>query len=534
MASRKASFYATYTTGINVGPKTKTNEETYRVVIDEVQSPASEQLAIYNWDFTYLDDDFNTIITEIASGTISKIQISFKYNNNADAIKLSAFKYAGSDPKITTATNILPDITSTELAEIEILSTNKTGVTVTLDDEDNFYYETQLDIASRDSITVPLLRHADLDTSDGSVEVAGQSLIGGTSDWREANPSEPLDPPLLIITYDIETDAHPRLDMKYTASDPATNQSTPINSIGLYMAPNDVYPSADIAESINSTQTTIPINTTDGLPVNVGLGSVGPEVFRYSTIDSTNHQLSTVVRGVAPLASFPAGFDSFRNPERVYYLEDLNLLFDTRPSSGLVQYRCVAIVNSDTGDDFNITEAVIGIAQDETANVQLRIGIELPKHDSRTGQAKDGAQNTSPSLLVDTDFTDADGFFDGSAIKFLNPVDYAIVDSYTSDGEFVLDRSVTSPDLAAGRDFVILPAPSQQLPNDATAPTTNSGRFTGFDEDAEGLEISLAEHGAVMQENDLFYVWIRRTLQPNVEETNDTGAVLVFRYRDTT
>lgn len=527
MASRKASFFATYTTGIIVGSGNKTDEEIFRVTINEVSS--SEQLAIYNWDFTYIDDNFNTIVEEIASGTITKIQISFNYNNNVDAIKLSAFRYSGSDPKLISGTNILSGILSTELAEIDILSTNKTGITVTLDDEDSFYYESQLDIAARNGITVSLRRHADVDTSDGSVEVSGQSLVGGSSEWRESSATEPIESPLLIITYDIDTDAHPRLNMKYTTSDPAANQTVPANSIGKYIALNNVFPSGDIAESINSIQTTVPIKTTDGLPTSVGLGSVGPEIFRYSAIDSINHRLASVVRGVAPLASFPAGFDSFRNPEKVYYLDDLNLLFDTRPASGLTQYRCVAIVNSDSGDDFSIKEAVIGIAQDATANVQLRIGVELPRFDSRTGSAKSGSASL---LLVDTDFSDPDGFFDGAVIKFLSPVDFAIVDSYAlSGGQFILDRTI-SPTLASGRNFVIFPAPAQQLANDATAPTTNSGRFTGFEENAEGLEITLLEHGSTMQENDLFYVWIRRTLLPNVEETNDTGAVLVFRYRN--
>ncbi|MHA2279312.1 MAG: hypothetical protein ACXAC5_00265 [Promethearchaeota archaeon] len=530
MSTRIASFFATYTTSIHVGPENKDNEEIHRVTIEETGT--SEHIGVYHWDFGYIDDTYSTIVSELDTASIVNMQLSFKYNNNQDGLKLSIMKYGTGDPRIQSATAILAQIGSTELATADILSTNVTGITLTLDDEDNLYYESQLNVVAREGITVTLHRHSDLDASDGSVELSGQNLVGGTSEWRLADPDEPIDPPLLIITYDIPVEAYPRLDMKYTTADPAVSQNTPVNSIGDYVATNDVYPSGDIKESISSTQTAVPIETADSLPTVVGLGSVGPEVFRYTVIDTTNHQLAGVVRGVAPLSAFPAGFDSFKNPERVYYLNDLNLLFDTRPSSGLIQYRCVAIINSDSGDDFNIQDAVIGIAQDATANVQLRIGIEFPKFDSRTGLAKDGARNTSPTLLVDTDFSDPDGFFDGAAIKFLDPVDYAVVDSYTSDGEFVLDRSVTNPDLAAGRSFVILPAPAQATPNDATTPTTNSGRFTGFKENVEGITIELLEHGTTMQENDLFYVWIRRTLASDVEETNDTGAVLVFRYRD--
>ena len=535
MSSRIASFETTYTTSVDDGG-IKSHEDIYRVLVNEVQAPASENIAVYHWDFTYIDDSFDIIVTEIASATITKMQVAFKYNQNQDAVKLSIFKYGTGDPKFQNGTQILADVSSTELATADILSTNQTGLTITLDDLDNLYYQTQLDMAARLGVTVTLHRHEDQDTSSGSVELSGKNLFGGNTDWRDAASGEPVDPPLLIITYDVTSEAHPVLNMKYTTSTPATDQTSPVSSIGKYIAPNDVFPSADIASSISSTQTTVPISGT--LPTVTGLASVGPEIFKYNTIDSINNQLAGVTRGIAPLASFPAGFDSFKIAEKVYYLNDLNLLFDTRPSSGLVQYRCVAISNTDTGDDFNIQNAVIGIAQDSTANVQLRIGVEFPKFDARFGGATDGDQNTSTDLLVAA-IEEADGFFDGAVVKFLDPVDYAIVDSYVFDtssstGEFSLDRDVTGPDLDSGRGFVILPAPAQQLANDASAPTSNSGRFTGFEEDVEGIDISLVEHGSTMQENDLFYVWIRRTLTKNVEKTNDTGAVLIFRYRDTT
>ncbi len=538
MSKRIASFEATYTTSINVLSNDKELEETYRVQVGN----STSVVGIYTWDFTYIDDQYNAIVTKIGNSTITDIQLMFKYNNNNDGIKMSFRKYGGSNPKLSSGATILAGI-SLELGTADILSTNKTGLTVDLDDLDTFYYESLLNIVSREFISVSIQRHSDLSASTGTVEFSGQNLVGGSSEWRSATVSEPIDPPLLVITYDVATEAHPSLSMKFTTSDPTSIQSTPSNSLGQYLALNNVTPFSPIGESISPTQTTVPIDSASALPSRTGLGSVGPEIFQYSVVDTINHQLTEVIRGVAPNA-FPAGFDSFKNAENVYYLakdaSGLHLLFDTRPSGELVQYRCVAIANVDSGDDFNIKEGVIGIAQNPNSNVSMTIGVELPRWDSITGVAVDGASNTANGLLVTSDATvisKSSGYYDGALLKITDlsgTVSYTVVDSFAIatdglTGEFTISPAITG--LVATWSFVIMPAPSQRIPNDATAPGV-TGRFSGFSDNTEGIAVSLLDHGTTMQENDLFYVWIKRTLTANVEETADTGAVLIFRYRD--
>jgi len=138
-------------------------------------------------------------------------------------------------------------------------------------------------------------------------------------------------------------------------------------------------------------------------------------------------------------------------------------------------------------------------------------------------------------LLVTTVLED-DNFYNGALLKITDPtgvVSYTVTDSYSSDennGEFIISPPVTG--LVAGWSFVIMPAPAQQVSNDAAAPQEILERFVGFSEDVEGIPIKLLDHGTTMQENDLFYVWLKRTLTPNTESEPDTGAVLIFRYRD--
>jgi len=531
VSTKKASFHATYTASVQVSGPTKDYEDTYNILV----AKDSVTVGVFNWDFTYIDDTYNTIVEEIGSSTIENVQISFQYNNNVDAINIKVLDYDGSDPKMASANDVISAIQSSELGEADIISTNKTGVIVDLDDSSNLYYRIMLAIAQRESVTVGLSRDPAFDSSVGSVELSGKTLVGGSSEWRSATATEPIDPPLLILTYTVDEDAHPVLNMKYTTSDPTSAQNTPENSIGGYLSLNNIYTNAAIGDSINSTQTTIPVAATSVLPLKVGLASVGPEVFKYNVIDATDHQLSSIERGISPLSSFPAGFDSFKIPERIQYLStndsNVHLLFNTRPAGDGIQYRCVAIANTDTNDDFSIRRAVLGVVQNPNAKAQIRIGIEFPRWDARSGTATSG---TTSTLLVTSDQA-ANGFFDGAFLKLTDPsgsVSYAIVDSYaySGTGEFILDRTVTG--LTSTWNYVIMPAPSQSILNDNSAPGSNSGRFTGFSETVEGIDISLTEHGDTMQENDLFYVWLRRSVSPNSEAEDETGAILIFRYRD--
>lgn len=532
MSVRTASFRATYTTGILTGGPSLQDEDTFKVTIGESASAAK---GIYSWDFSELNNTYNLIINEMKNASVVGVKVSFSYNEDSDGRGIRLMRYSGVNPEGATAANMLASITNDEVGSLEITTTNRTNVTIDLFDY-NLFYEVHLDIAAKNHVSLAIERQNEFSTSDGSVEISGTTLLSSLGEWRAATGSEIISPPLLIVQYEIQEESHPRLLMKYTTSDPTTDQTTPENSVGGHPSPNDVFPSASIAESISSIQKTVPIDLDESLPSKTGLASVGPEIFKYTTIDTTRHQLTGITRGISPQSSFPAGFDSFRNPETVYYLatDDNNVarLFDTRPSKGLVQYRCVAIVNTDSANDFSIQDAFIGIVQDPSSNVQIHIGVEFPKHDALLGVSESG---TTTLLLVDATYNEASGyttgFFNGSYLFFPALGGALRRISSFDDGQFQFTPAVSG--LGTGENFVIRPAPSQTISNDATTPTANSGRFSGFSETKEGIEIELIDHGNTMQEHDAFYVWIRRTLEGNTETTDDSGAILLFRFRST-
>ena len=533
MSLRTASFNATYTFAVEEN-FTKVDVDTHKVSVAE---DPLDYLAVshgyYSWDFGTINSVYSTLVEEVGGATITNIRMEFNYNLADDGIDIEVLQYNNSDPRLSSAAEVndISSSISVVLGTADIVTNGKYRVTINLTDTNSFYYDSQVAIAALNNVTLSITRKNN--TSAGSFEISGLNLVGGSSEWRVAVSGEPTDPPLLIITYDIDEESHPTLNMKYTTSDPTTIQSTGSNSIGGYWAQNDVFPSASIGASINSTQTTVPIDASFSLPSKIGLASVGPEIFKYTTIDTANHRLAGITRAVVPGIAFPAGFDSFRIAEKVHYLHsddnDLNKLFDTRPSGSLIQYRCVAISNSDTEDNFSIQDAYVSVVQHPDSDVQVRIGVEHPRYDSRTGITEDATTETSTTVIVDASFTEADGFFNGALIKLLNPTEYVLVSTFSS-GVFILQSTVVGLD--AGRSFVIMPTPSQTIINDATSPTSNSGRFSGFSEDEEAIPISLVEHGNTMQENDLFYVWIRRVAASNVKSSDNTGAILIFRYRN--
>lgn len=534
MALRTASFRATCTIGLEKDTGSvysKVYEDDYKVVLNYTNSEEDVR-CLYSWDFGLINTDYSALLTEINSSTITSIQVSFAYNSNQDANTLTVFYYSGTTEACDTSVSGIPGrITAFDLGDVDVSLSGRNSATVDLTNKTvsfstMFYDQVATRISAPSTVTLTIVRHSDNDSYAGQIELGGLTLIEDIGEWRAASGDEITSPPLLLITYELEESEHPTVEMRYTTEDPTTSQSTPENSIGGYLSSNTIYSYGDIASSVSSIQTTVPIDDDSSLPSDTGLASVGPEILRFDYIDSSSHLLSQIERGIAPGVGFPAGFDAFKIPEKVYYL-DIDNLFNTRPTSGLVQYRCIAITNTDTNQNFSIRDVYVSVLQNPLLDVQVAIGVEVPKFDNHTGLSESG---TTTTLLIDSDFNSfSSGYFNGAYVTFPSLSGTAIVSSF-ADGQFVLDRTVTG--LTSGKGFSINPYKSQIVANDSTAPTDNNGRFSGFATDVAPIAVELQEHGLTMQEGDLFYVWIRRTLQSNKKPSHNTGAVIVFQFRD--
>jgi hypothetical protein len=369
-------------------------------------------------------------------------------------------------------------------------------------------------------------------TRDTRIELGGNSLISGTgTGWSEAGANDVKGPPRLVVTVEVDDVTHVQQELRYTTSDPTSSQNTPSNSIGGYFAPNEVFTVAQIGDFLSSTDTTITIDDSSVLPSESGIAQVGPEIIKYTGIDTTNRQLTGATRGVAPGGAFPSEIDQY--PEYIRYLTVDNL-FDKKPSDALRQYRCVAVVHTSSSALNNVT---ISLVQNDQANVQVDVGIEVPAFDTTTGTATGvivSGATTFSSTTTSVRNKDT-GYYDGGYI-IIDPSGTAfeaIIESYDDDGvqaTFILDRAM--PAFSPAPDFRIASAPAQIVANELIEPNNNSGRFLGFLGDGGESSVgygSIREQGSTLNQHDAFYLWIKKTLVNNKKATNNTGAVIIIQ-----
>lgn len=381
----------------------------------------------------------------------------------------------------------------------------------------------------------------------GIAHLGGLTMSRGIDTlWQENIGINIKDPPVLLIS--IEQD--PESDnngvepikhiMKYTTSDPSTNQSTPGNSLGGYMAPNNIYIRSQISESINTKQTTVTISSdsASSLPSSLGLAQVGPEIFKFTGIDTTNRQLTGIKRGISTSA-YPAFVKPFG--DYIHYLS-VDSLFDRRPTSGLVQYRCVAITQVSQAwpsQEQTATSVKVELVNNNTSDVNIDIGIEVPAHDSHYGSVS----AVSGSILSSTTTGSrgvsgfASGYFDGSFININNGTHESIIASYDMNGsiaEFILEDPIPSG-VIVSHNFVIFPSPAQSISNESVKPSNNSGRFLGFFSEGGSNNPGIGgirEFSNIMRNDDVLYIWVKRIFTNNKKKSDDTGAVIVLIHKD--
>jgi hypothetical protein len=367
------------------------------------------------------------------------------------------------------------------------------------------------------------------DAAQGEVEIGGLNLkYDQGQDWEEDATGAPKASPVLTITWDESStpSSLAEFDMVYTTEDPSSAQSTPSNSIGSYAASNTVYTKTQVGEQVGAAQTTIALDSSGSLPSSSsGLVQIGPEVMRYGSVDTTNYLLLNVERAVSPAASFPASM--YPTNDFVHFLE-IDDLFNNRPTTGLEQYRCVAIK---LVSDVIIESPQVLLRQDPDSDVQIDIGIEVPQFDRHSGltvgftEGKYFQSDSADVLGYATDyFVGAHVVMDPAG----SPVD-TIVTSYDQDGSvatFLVEDTISQAD---NTSFRINPAPAWRAPNDATRPVENSGRFLGFLDEGGSDLVVLEEQGTDMRQYDLFYIWIKRILTERASQSTDTGAVIMVK-----
>lgn len=499
---------------------------------------------IYEWNFSV-----NDIETFLGVSTLKSVKLEMYYQN-ADSprsiedlgIFILGSSLSTSDAALYSAClAALGDIAATVYPS----GNQKTKVQYTFT---SLISDVQSAVKSQSKLTV-LLKPTD-QSIGGEKPKEGQILIGGSTlhrgvenPWEEAGSGEISDPPRLIMEWESDAGDHPQHLMKYTTeASPSSNQNTPSASLGGYMAPNLVHTRVQLAEDINNTQTTIPIQSGSSLPTSGNLVLVGSEIVSYTGTNSSENEITGVTRAVVPPSSYSAITQPY--PSFVHYL-DVDALFDTKPTSSLVQYRCVAIQQQSvvTSTPWQTTFPKILLTQNPNTDVVIDIGVEVPEWDVHNGTLATSVSGdneiTSTTATVGTALgvtNYEDGFFNGGHLVLdpdgdsVGPLNY-IIDSYEFNAgvaTFFLEDDLPSTTIAAGTAFRINPAPSQVIANETTSPNNNNGRFSGFLGAGGTGNIVLEEHSNVIFDYDVFYIWIKRTLKNNKKSSSDSGAIITI------
>lgn len=469
--------------------------------------------------------------------TVTNIELEFMYQKSNSKLPINQLEIVAiSDPAPLSASDLWDSINSSTV----ILAT------ITLDKNAKTLYKANIGI--KDSIGADILgtafkndgdfciaiRRKMIDESeDGQILIGGKNLLyGENEDWRLSSDSEVSFSTKLNITYIVDDKDHIQHEMRYTTSDPTTSQTNGSNSLGGFTALNQVYTRVQIGDFINSSQDSMTIFESDDPPTETGILQVGPEIIRFGTING--NELSSLTRGVINDQGFPSSLDPFA--EYVHYLE-LDKLFDQNITNEDT-YRCVSIINT---TNFRAENIRIALIQDKDSDVQIDAGIETPRFETRYGTLSEEITSESTVVLSESDGVrnNSAGFFDGGHI-IIDPngsAFHAIIDSYDDNGaeaEFILDRTLTT--FSAGTEFRINPAPCQIIRNQTTRPVENSGFFFGFFNEGGSNYLSfdgIHENQGSLEQYDVFYIWLKRSIKSNVKRSSSTGAILLIRFTDT-
>lgn len=502
-----------------------------------------KQFAVFEWDFSSIRLDN---VADIES--ITSFMLTFYYKQNDSALPIGKIEFVLIESDLSLYVNsylYAIILSSTDVfAEVTLAGDEKTQISVDLDKTIGSILDK---INLNEKLTIGVRKK---DSSSGQALLGGISLSQGeNTPWEESNENAVIDPPTLLIKCNTVIANYPQYIMKYTTnSDPANIQTNPSNSLGGYVSLTTVNQSAQILGNVNNTQTEVFIDDSDLLPSQTsGYIQLGSDIALYNNINVDDHAITNIKRGI--VSSMPVSVVASPYPQFVGYL-NANALFNTSPTSQLIQHRCVAIQQQSTisseGGTWATVNPRIFLIQNPLSNIKIDVGIEVPAWDHHKGKTAStiigGNEITSNTESVFDSrgvINYSDGFFNSGHLVIdpfsqgVGRID-AIIDSYeynssTGYATFFLIDNLPNTTIPADTLFLINPAPSQVVLNEITGPTNNNGRFSGFLHEENGSSlILLEENSATMLDFDVFYLWIKRTFPKNQQAGDTAGAIIAI------
>lgn len=316
----------------------------------------------------------------------------------------------------------------------------------------------------------------------------------------------------------------------FTSIEPGIQQNNPLQSVGGYVSPTNVYPSASLTKAVSFYDKTLFFDSV--LLSQFSIIALNDEVI---TISSWQNNIAYVDQRSA--FETPIRFHATGSVARGLSKNDiLNQSFSQKGK----QYRCIAIKN--TGSKIIRDVKVFFKLSSRNTLSDTLLAVEIPRFEYKSIRATSGTNSTFTISSYAGQFTDnhfksgAVTFFDSNANQIRTIVSYD-----GASGTFTLDAPLPNA-VKFGDTIVVDTAPSQRISSGTIPPKTTNDQTTGLIitplQDATFISNSISinvgktrTNGSDMKQNDVIYVWIERSVDSINDFFGNNRSILAISYK---
>ena len=334
----------------------------------------------------------------------------------------------------------------------------------------------------------------------------------------------------------------PDLKLYLTSLQPDMVQNVFSQSIGGYVSNSLLYPETIVNGTIGLYDTSFVlddlINESWSDWNNAEYLNINNEIMKIYPINSRN--ISVIQRG-------------FNNIIEVHINGDLakgvssNELFNNVFNDNYKQYRCLAVKNILIREDPSITQSVENISvyikqNSRNLNSILKVAIEKPVNQYLESSASTIASDldAGTSTLVDLSLHQYDDdHFKNSYLKIkggINKGQGRIITSFDSSNKaLILDNTLEEDENVL---YEIFPSPAQRLKTGLISLDTTDSNITTFNLVGQSNPITVSFNNEINASlvtnpfnfNDVFYIWLERTVQKGFSFFNNNDMVINIEY----
>ncbi len=337
----------------------------------------------------------------------------------------------------------------------------------------------------------------------------------------------------------------------YTSLEPNMSQDIPSQSIGGYIGNTKVYPEAILGSTVSLYDTSFILRNWINLSGET-IVSIGSEIMEVFSINNSN--VSIKRRGVNNVLNMHIDGDIVKGASLIN-------VFNNVFNDNYKQYRCVTVKNEPDDplispssiSESNVYNMLIYLEQNSiNIDTSLKIAIEKPKSDYLNSNSTSWSLSTltDDSLIGIYNSELSGGIFKDAYLKITsgpNNGQNRIISSFDEDtGVFVFYDPFSvefNSDLHnSSVSYIVEPSSSQRIKTGTLSPNTNTTYVSHWVTPTRNSPISLNIKGDTpdvsgvneddLMINDLFYIWIERTIKKGSDPFLDNNIIIGLNYSE--